>query len=343
MYNNSVRNSFLLLLTAIIWGTSFVAQAAGMVYIGPFTFSVVRYILGGTVLIPVSILYRKYNKKNSLKAGSGLNYSQKEKNRLEKKQKDINQKDINQIGYNDNFGISIKHGIICGIILCAASNFQQIAMLRASTGKAGFITALYIIIVPIIGLLLKKKTSPVIYISVILAVIGLYFLCIGRGNSYTFEPSDLQLLVCSLIFSFHIIYIDHANEKGVDGVVMSCTQFFTAAVISAFFVYPMDGIYFNMMPSFELIKNAFPALCYSGFMACGVAYTLQIIGQKDVNPTVASLIMSLESVVSAISGFLILGQKLSLDEITGCAIMFFAIILAELPFPAGTARKLTEN
>ena len=301
--NNSLRNSILLFFTAFIWGTSFVAQSAGMQYIGPFTFSVVRYILGGLVLIPVIVFIRKRSE---------------------------NPGDLK---------LSIKHGIVCGIILFGASNFQQMAMLRASAGKAGFITALYIILVPILGIFLKKHTSPVIWLSVVLAVVGLYFLCIGRGNSYSYESSDFQLLICSLIFSVHILYIDHSNEKGVDGVVMSSTQFLTAAVISAFFVYPMDGIHYNMMPSFDLIMQALPALCYSGFMACGVAYTLQIVGQKDVNPTVASLIMSLESVVSAISGFVVLGQKLTIDELIGCVIMFVAIILAELPFPVGKSEN----
>ncbi len=300
---NTIRNSFLLLLTSIIWGTSFVAQAAGMEYIGPFTFSVIRYILGGTMLIPVIIYLRKRS---------------------------------------DNPGdlkLSVKYGIGCGIILAAASNFQQMAMLRASTGKAGFITALYIILVPVIGILLGRKTSPLIWFSVLLALVGLYFLCIGRSGHYTFEISDIQLLICSLIFSIHIIFIDNANTKGVDGVVVSSTQFYTAAVVSAFFVYPIDGLHYNMMPDMNLIISAFPALCYSGFMACGVAYTLQIIGQKDVNPTVASLIMSLESVVSAISGFLILHQKLKTDEIIGCFVMFAAIILAELPAALNNNKK----
>ena len=296
---SSIKNSFLLLLTAIIWGTSFVAQAAGMEYIGPFTFSVVRYILGGLVLIPVIYVMRREKKRRGDKLG--------------------------------DVKLSIRHGIVCGIILCAASNFQQMAMLKASTGKAGFITALYIILVPVIGIFLKKKTSIIIWLSVLLALIGLYFLCIGRGNSFYIEVSDIQLLICSLIFSFHILYIDHANEKNVDGVIMSSTQFLVAALISIFFVYPIDVCVYNMAPSGNLLLSALPALCYSGFMACGVAYTLQILGQRNVNPTVASLIMSLESVVSTLSGFIILGQKLSVDELIGCVIMFVAIILAELP------------
>ena len=169
---NSLRNSFLLFFTAFIWGTSFVAQSAGMEYIGPFTFSVIRYILGGLILIPVICVIRR-NQENP-----------------------------------GDLKLSIKHGIVCGFILCAASNFQQIAMLKASTGKAGFITALYIILVPVIGIFFNKKTSPIIWLCVLLAIVGLYFLCIGRGNSYHLESSDLELLICSLIFSFHILYID---------------------------------------------------------------------------------------------------------------------------------------
>lgn len=293
--DNTLRNTIFLFLTAFIWGTSFVAQSAGMEYIGPFTFSVIRYILGGTVLIPVILIIRRKSEKPG------------------------------------NLKLSIKYGVICGIILFAASNFQQMAMLRASAGKAGFITAFYIILVPIIGIFLKKRTSPVIWLSVVFAMVGLYFLCVGRSTRYIFEISDLQLLICAFIFSIHILVVDHANNKGVDGVVVSSTQFYTAGLISMFFVYPVDGLVYDMLPNLSLIKEAFPALCYSGFMACGVAYTLQIVGQKDVNPTVASLIMSLESVVSAISGLIILGQKLSLDETIGCVIMFVAILLAEVP------------
>ena len=293
--DNTLRNTIFLFLTAFIWGTSFVAQSAGMEYIGPFTFSVIRYILGGTVLIPVIVIIRRKSEKPG------------------------------------DLKLSIKYGVICGIILCAASNFQQMAMLRASAGKAGFITAFYIILVPIIGIFLKKRTSPVIWLSVVFAMVGLYFLCVGRSTRYIFEISDLQLLICAFIFSIHILVVDHANNKGVDGVVVSSTQFYVAALISLFFVYPVDGRVYNMLPSLSLIKEALPALCYSGLMSCGVAYTLQIVGQKDVNPTIASLIMSLESVASAISGLIILGQKLSLDETIGCVIMFVAILLAEVP------------
>ncbi|MBQ7706926.1 MAG: DMT family transporter [Lachnospiraceae bacterium] len=309
--DNSLRNSFLLLITAIVWGTSFVAQSAGMEYIGPFTFSVIRYIIGGTVLIPVILIMNNYNNKNRL--GTGVS---------EEVIKDDNKK---------CFKLSVKYGMICGSILFIASNFQQMAMLHASAGKAGFITALYIVLVPIVGIFLKKKTSPIIWFCVLLALIGLYFLCIGRGGGYEFEISDIQLLCCALVFSFHIIIIDNANKKGVNGILVSSTQFYTAAVLSMFFVYPIDGCVYNRFPDIDMILKASPSILYSGIMACGVAYTLQIVGQKNVNPTVASLIMSLESVVSAISGFLILGQKLSTDEIIGCVVMFAAIILAELP------------
>ncbi|MBQ8923725.1 MAG: DMT family transporter [Lachnospiraceae bacterium] len=326
--NKSLFNSFLLLLTAIIWGTSFVAQSAGMEYIGPFTFSVIRYIIGGTVLIPVIIIIDKLNKNKAYKSHENMT-------------DDENVASVGESSYkkkNGNFIISVKYGIVCGVILCAASNFQQMAMLHASAGKAGFITAFYIILVPIVSIFFKKKTSPVIWFCVLLALVGLYFLCIGRGGSYVFEISDIQLLICALIFSFHIIFVDYANTRDVNGVVISCTQFYTAAIISAFFVYPMDGVVYNMLPTMDTVMKAMPALCYSGIMSCGVAYTLQIIGQKDVNPTVASLIMSLESVVSAISGFLILHQKLSADEIIGCVIMFVAIILAELPIKSKTEK-----
>ena len=316
--DNSLRNSFLLLITAIIWGTSFVAQSAGMEYIGPFTFSVIRYIIGGTVLIPVILFMNNYNNKSRLSAGIS--------------------EDIIKDDNKNCFKLSVKYGMVCGSILFIASNYQQMAMLHASAGKAGFITALYIVLVPIVGIFLKKKTSPIIWFCVLLALLGLYFLCIGRGGVYEFEISDIQLLCCALVFSFHIILIDNANKKGVNGILVSSTQFFTAALLSMIFVFPIDGMVYNRFPDIDMIIKATPAILYSGIMACGVAYTLQIVGQKDVNPTVASLIMSLESVVSAISGFIILGQKLSTDEIIGCVIMFVAIILAELPIGKKTAK-----
>ena len=293
LQNKSFRNSILLFITAFIWGTSFSAQSAGMKYIGPFTFSVIRYIIGGLTLIPVILFLRR-------------------------KQDDPG-----------DFRLSVKCGIICGIILFAASNFQQIAMMKASAGKAGFITALYIIIVPFIGIFMKKKTSLLIWLSVFLALVGLYFLCIGTKGSFEIDKYDICLFICSIIFSLHIIYIDHANEKHVDGVIMSCTQFFVAGFISILFVWPVDGLVFDKLPDISSITTAFPALLYAGIMACSIAYTLQIIGQKGVNPTVASLILSLESVFSAIGGFLILGQKMTRDEILGCVIMFISIIIAE--------------
>ena len=290
--NTQLTHSLILLLTAIIWGTSFVAQSAGMQTVGPIIYNSIRMFLGGIVLIPIIFVRNKITS-----------------TKLQKE--------------------AIRKGIIAGIILSVASNLQNVAMIDASAGKAGFMTALYIILVPILGIFMKKKTSVLTWISVLLAIFGLYFLCIGRGGDLKLVPSDILLLGCALFFSFHILFVD-SLDKSIDGLTLSSTQFITTGIISIPFIYFIDILIFNRVPSFEILWNARLAIFYSGFMSCGVAYTLQVIGQKGVNPTLASLIMSLESVVSAISGLIILKQRLSVDETIGCIIMFTAVILAQI-------------
>lgn len=300
--NTQLTHSLILLLTAIIWGTSFVAQSAGMQTVGPIIYNSIRMFLGGIVLIPIIIIRNRLTR-----------------TKLQKK--------------------AIRKGIIAGIILCVASNLQNVAMIDASAGKAGFMTALYIILVPILGIFMKKKTSVLTWISVLLAIIGLFFLCIGRGGDLKLVPSDMLLLGCALFFSFHILFVD-SLDKSIDGLTLSSTQFITTGITSIPFIYFIDILIFNRIPSAEVLWNARLAIFYSGFMSCGVAYTLQVIGQKGVNPTLASLIMSLESVVSAISGLIILKQKLSVDETIGCIIMFTAVILAQIN-PKSLSRSKT--
>ena len=296
-----VRNSLLLLLTATIWGVAFVAQSVSMDYIGGFTFNAVRNLIGALTLLPVIW-------------GLGKTKAPEEKKRI---QASSDRKTL------------ITGGICCVILLCFASNFQQFGIKYTSVGKAGFITACYIVIVPIIGIFLKKKCSPFIWIAVILSLCGLYLLCLTPGEGFAIGKGELLVLICAFLFSLHILTIDHFSPL-VDGVKMSCIQFLVCGILSG-----IPALIFESPDLAGIFAAKIPVL-YAGVMSCGVAYTLQIVGQKNMNPTVASLILSLESCISVIAGWLILGQNLSSREIFGCVLMFGAIILAQLP-QKGTA------
>ena len=300
MNKTQVRNSFLLLLTAIIWGSAFVAQSVGMEHVEPFTFTFTRSIIGGVVLIPVIFVLRK----TSI---------------LKSDQTDVTKK-IKGITKYEWLG-----GICCGIALCAASNFQQIGMLHTTVGKAGFITALYVVIVPILGLFLRKRVPALIWFCVVLSVAGLYLLCMPKG-AFSLAQGDVLVLICALLFSFHILIIDYFSPKG-DGVVISCIQFFVCGILSGIIMLFVEN------PTFANIMDAKWSILYAGALSSGVAYTLQVVAQKGVNPTVASLILCLESVVAVLAGWIILGDKLTSRELAGCILMFVAIVLAQLPTP----------
>ncbi len=304
MKKQQIRNSILLLLAATIWGVAFVAQSVAMDYIGPFTFNCIRSLLGGAVLLPVIGIF---------------SISKKEKNEKS-----------NGSFFKRNRPLIIG-GLCCGLALCIASNLQQIGIVTTSAGKAGFITAFYIVFVPIVNLFFGKKSSFLIWISVALALVGLYLLCITE--SLSINQGDLYLLLCAIVFTIHILVIDHFSPL-VDGVKMSCIQFFVSGILSAIPMFLFEE------PSFTQLKAASVSILYAGIMSCGVAYTLQIVGQKNMNPTIASLILSLESVVSVLAGWVILHQTLSVREIIGCILMFGAIIFAQLPAkPARSAHS----
>lgn len=288
-----IKSSLILLLTATIWGVAFVAQSVGMEYIGPFTFNAIRCVLGGLVLIPVILVLKK-------KKETGAENQEKE------------DKKTLWMG-----------GIACGVILCIASNLQQFGIMEASVGKSGFFTALYIVMIPVIGIFIGKRPGIKLWFCVALAVVGMYLLCMKDG-SFTIERADIMLLLCALAFSFHILVVDYFSPK-VDGVKMSCIQFFVCGVLSA------AGMLFTETPDISNIQAAWLPLLYAGLLSCGVGYTLQIVGQKGINPVIASLIMSLESVISALAGWVILGQVLSPKEILGCVLMFVAIIITQIP------------
>ncbi|MFQ9931764.1 MAG: DMT family transporter [Roseburia sp.] len=288
-----IKSSLILLLTATIWGVAFVAQSVGMEYIGPFTFNAIRCVLGGLVLIPVILVLKK-------KKETGAENQEKEDKKT-----------------------LWAGGIACGVILCIASNLQQFGIMEASVGKSGFFTALYIVMIPVIGIFIGKRPGIKLWFCVALAVVGMYLLCMKDG-SFTIERADIMLLLCALVFSFHILVVDYFSPK-VDGVKMSCIQFFVCGVLSAV------GVLFTETPDISNIQAAWLPLLYAGLLSCGVGYTLQIVGQKGINPVIASLIMSLESVISALAGWVILGQVLSPKEILGCVLMFVAIIITQIP------------
>ena len=301
------RSNLLLLMTAIIWGSAFIAQSKGADVIGPFTFNTVRYALAVVALLPVIYIFsRKRNSENT-----------------------VNQ-DIPKAHGTKTLIIG---GIATGIALFTASSLQQYAMAFTTAAKAGFITTLYVILVPIVGIFLKKKIRPIIWFCALLAVIGLYLLSIKPGT-FSISRGDFFVLLCALAFTGHILIIDYFSPK-TDGVKLSCIQF--AVVSIASFVAMM------MTETFVLseVLDAIIPLLYTGVLSSSVGYTCQIIAQKKADPVISSLILSLESVFAAIFGALILHESMSGREITGCAIMFVAIIIAQLPEKKN--RRLTDG
>lgn len=287
------KNACMLILTAFIWGTAFVAQSVGMDFLEPFTFNGVRSLIGGIVLLPCIFLIRRIN------ARSG------EAEKAEGTRKDL-----------------VLGGILCGLLLFAASSLQQIGIVYTTAGKAGVITAFYIVIVPVLGIFLHKRIGWKVWAAVVMALAGLYFLCMTE--ELTVGKGDLYIFLCALIFSVHILVIDHFSPR-VDGVKMSCIQFFTCGIVSLIPMFAWET------PGVDNLLAGWMPLLYAGVLSCGVAYTLQVVGQKNVNPAVASLILSLESCFSVLAGWLILGEKLTMREFAGCVLMFAAIILAQLP------------
>jgi len=294
MKKNAIFGISSLLLAAFIWGTAFVAQDVGMNYVAPFTFQSVRSFIGGIVLLPVVMINNSIRKRNSAF-------------------KEIKPYDKN---------VTLIGGICCGIVLSVAACFQQFGIKYSSVGKAGFITALYVIFVPICSIFLKRKIRPVVIVSSLLAAFGLYLLCMSE--SFSLSYGDTLLLICSLSYTAHIIIIDKFSQSA-DCIKMSCIQFFTAGLLSAVPMFLFE------QPNFESICLAWLPILYAGALSSGVAYTLQIVGQKHTEPTVASLIMSLESVFAVLAGAVLLNEIPTVAEAAGCFVLFGAIILAQLP------------
>ena len=294
MKTQSFKSSLLLLLASIIWGIAFVAQSVGMDYMGPLTFNAARFLVGGVVLLPFAL------KSESRKW--------KQADREERKKQ---------------FKTTLIGGLCCGVAICTASTFQQIGMLHTSVGKAGFITALYIVLVPIFGLFLRKIPKKKVWLCAILATVGLYFLCINE--TLTLNYGDVLMFCCAMVFTVHIMVIDHFSPKA-NGVSLSCIQFLFSGIVSLILAFIFET------PQISGVMAGIVPVLYAGVMSCGVAYTLQIIGQKHVEPSIASLILSLESVVSVLAGWLILHEILSKKEIFGCVLMFIAVLIVEIDF-----------
>ena len=288
---NRVRQNVLPVLAALIWGTAFVAQSVGADYVEPFTFNAARSAIAFVFLLILCLVRRRMQK--------GIVES------ATKSWKDL------AVG-----------GLCCGVALTVATNLQQKGLETTTAGKAGFITALYIVIVPIVGIFMKKKAPRTLLISVPLAVAGLYCLCITEDFSVT--EGDFYVFLCAICFSAHILVIDHFTQK-VDGVELSCAQFLVVTVLSSV------GMIVSENPSLEAVGMCIWPILYVGVFSSGVAYTLQILAQKDSNPTVVSLLLSLESVFATLAGAIILHDQMSMKESFGCVLMLVAVVLAQLP------------
>ena len=299
---STFKSSLMLFLAAFIWGTAFVAQSVGMDYLGPLSFNGTRFLMGSLVLAPVICFNRrsaaKKHKENEGKRPGSLK-------------------------------TTIIGGVCCGLALCAAALLQQIGMLYTTVGKAGFITTLYIILVPVFGIFLKKRIPGKVWGGAAIAAFGMYLLCMSE--SLSLGRGDALVFLCAILFSVHILVIDHFSPR-VDGVELSCIQFLTAGIIGSILAFLFEK------PDIGDFVNGIVPLAYAGILSSGVAYTLQVVGQRDTDPTVASLILSLESVVSVLAGWVVLRQALTGRELAGCGLVFCAVILVQLPGKAGKAK-----
>lgn len=317
MNGKTMRNSFLLFLTACIWGFAFVSQSKGMEAMGPFTFNGVRSLLGALVVLPL-VLCRLHKRKAEIAGTKELSAAPCER------------------GTGINWRLTVTGGLFCGLFYAAASTLQQFGIAYTTVGKAGFITTLYIIFVPLFGLFLGKRIAGRVWMGAGLAAAGMYMLCMTESLSLT--PGDFLVFAGAVLFALHILVIDYYSPR-TEGVILSFIQLFVCGAGCLTLAFLFEN------PSLMQIKEGMIPVLYAGIMSCGVAYTLQIVGQKGVNPTAASLILSLESVVAALAGFLAykLGflktdQTLTARQIAGCAVVFAAVLLVQLPI-AGKNKK----
>jgi drug/metabolite transporter (DMT)-like permease len=289
MNRKSLRGSLLLLLGSVIWGAAFVAQRVGMDHMGPFSFNGIRMLLAAAVMTPVTLLAERKKSPETV----------------------TDPKDQR------------RAGLLCGVMLFAASSLQQMGLVTTTAGKAGFITALYVVLVPVAAwLLFRKNPGRIIWLGVALAVVALYFLCIP-AEGFTLQGGDLLEFGCAVCYTVQILCVDHYAPK-VSGVRLARDEFLITGVLSLLIALFTETI------TWEGIREALIPLLYSGIMSSAVGFTLQIIGQRDTDPTVASLLMCLESVFAVLTGAIVLGEKMTVRETVGCVMMFSAVILAQL-------------
>lgn len=308
MNKQSLRNSFLLFLAAAIWGMAFVSQSKGMEYMGPLTFNGVRCLIGAASLVFYIAI--------TCKTGS---------------------RDLSKV----NWKATIRAGLWCGLLLTSASTLQQFGMVYTTVGKAGFITTLYIIFVPIAGIFFRRRVGGMVWLAAALAAVGMYLLCMTE--SFALSSGDTLVFLCAVVFTAHIMVIDHYADH-VDGVIVSCIQFTIAGLVCT-----VGALLFEE-PTFAALGDGIIALLYAGVMSCGIAYTLQIVGQKGVNPTVAALILSLESVVATVAGvvafkigLLKTDQTMTGRQIAGCVLVFVGVIIVQLPWDKWFVRKVNNE
>lgn len=294
MKSSKIRQNVFPVLAALIWGTAFVAQSVSTDFVEPFTFNCLRFFVGFAVLLLINWIFARLGLKGKSMPGGRRSL--------------------------------IIGGVCCGVLLAAASNLQQFGLQFTTAGKAGFITTLYVVLVPLFGLALGRKARVSTWISVGLSVVGLYLLCMK--GSLSIQKGDLYVLICAVVFALHILCIDHFAPK-TNGLELSCVQFLTAGIVSGL------GMLFTESPDWAGISRCVWPILYVGIFSSGVAYTLQILAQKGSDPTVVTILLSLESVFSVLAGAVILGDRLSAQETVGCAVMFAAVILAQLPAPLG--------
>ena len=287
MRKTTPKGIVLLLLTAVIWGSSFVAQSIGIRSVDAFTFMAVRTILGTLVLLPVVLI-----------SNGGV------KGLIDRK--------------------TLRAGLILGTVFAIAQNFQQFAFYYSTSGKIAFLTALYMFFVPLFGIFIKKKISPLTWVSIFIALAGLFLLCIKPEDVTDFNRGDLLSIICAAFYAVQIMLIDKFTGDNINGIKLSFMEFAVAAAFTTVMMFIFEK------PTAEGITAAAPALLYSGVMSCGIAYTLQIMGQKHASPVVASLLMCMESVFAALAGWIILKESMTPMEFAGCLVMFAAIILSQV-------------
>ncbi|MDR2295877.1 MAG: DMT family transporter [Clostridiales Family XIII bacterium] len=324
--NNAVKSTCILTLSAMIWGFAFVAQRSGMEHVGPFFFNGVRTVLGALTLIVFLLI------QSGARRGAGASKlppsADPARARVAGKPAAF---------LNDERKTLLQGGLLCGLVLFAGSNFQQIGLVFTTASKAGFITALYIILVPIFGIFLRHKTHWNTWTGVLLAAAGLYCLCVTE--SLSIDPGDLVILFGAAFWAVHILVIDHFVRR-TSAIRLSCMQFLVCGAFSLA-VMPFADAHFMTSPALRLesVLAALPAILYTGVLSSGAGFTLQAVGQRYANPTAASIIMSTEAIFGVIGGFLLLGERFTGRELLGCVLMFAAVILAQLPLGGREAAR----